>query len=171
MTQLDRRHFLIGAAAAGVAAVVRDPLEFAYADAGDKAHTLSGHIVYGAPDWVYVPVRVPAGVNRITVSYSYDKPAPPPGYDGNALDIGVFDEGGIELGNAAGFRSLVRRLPHRVHHRRLRRDARLRCCTARSADAWSSSAAWSDHSGEFGERCGEPQRGAFIDCEFVVAAA
>ena len=48
-----------------------------------------------APDWVYVPVRVPAGVNRITVSYSYDKPAPPPGYDGSALDIGVFDEGGV----------------------------------------------------------------------------
>jgi hypothetical protein len=104
MTQLDRRHFLIGAASAGVAAVVLDPVEFAYADTGDQVRTLTGHIAYGAPDWVYIPVQVPPGVSRITVSYSYDKPVPPPGYDGNALDIGVFDDGGIGLGDAAGFR-------------------------------------------------------------------
>jgi hypothetical protein len=104
MTQLDRRHFLIGAATAGAAAVVLDPVEFAYADAGDQARTLTGHIAYGAPDWVYIPVVVPAGVSRITISYGYDRPVPPPGYDGNALDIGVFDEGGIELGSTAGFR-------------------------------------------------------------------
>jgi len=108
MTQLDRRHFLIGAAAAGVSSVVLDPVEFAYAGSGDRVRTLTGHLDYGAPDWVYIPVRVPAGVNRITVSYGYDKPAPPAGYDGNALDIGVFDEGGIGAGFrgwSGGFRS------------------------------------------------------------------
>ena len=104
MTQLDRRHFLIGAATAGAAAVVLGPAEFAYADTGEQVATLTGHIAYGAPDWVYIPLDVPPGVNRITVSYSYDKPSPPPGYDTNALDIGVFDEGGIELGDATGFR-------------------------------------------------------------------
>ena len=104
MTQFDRRQFLIGTAAAGAAAVVLPPVEFAYADTGDQVRTLTGHIAYGAPDWVYIPLRVPAGINRITVSYGYDKPAPPPGYNGNALDIGIFDEAGIELGNAAGFR-------------------------------------------------------------------
>jgi hypothetical protein len=104
MTQIERRHFLVGAAAAGAAAVVLGPVEFAYAGTGDQVRTLTGHIAYGAPDWVYIPLRVPAGVNRITVSYDYDRPAPPPGYDGNALDIGIFDSGGIELGNAAGFR-------------------------------------------------------------------
>lgn len=32
------------------------------------------------------------------VSYSYDKPAVPPGTPGNALDIGLFDERGVEAG-------------------------------------------------------------------------
>ena len=68
MTQLDRRHFLIGAAAAGAAAVVLEPVEFAYADTGDQVRTLTGQIAYGAPDWVYIPLQVPDGVNRITVS-------------------------------------------------------------------------------------------------------
>ena len=48
MTQLDRRHFLIGAAAAGAAAVVLEPVDFAYADTGDQARTLTGTIAYGA---------------------------------------------------------------------------------------------------------------------------
>ncbi|MEU7905101.1 CehA/McbA family metallohydrolase [Actinoplanes sp. NPDC049118] len=101
---IERRHFLIGAAAAGAAAVVLGPVEFAHAGTGDQVRTLTGHIAYGAPDWVYIPLVVPAGVDRITVSYGYDRPEPPPGYDGNALDIGLFDEGGIGPGDAAGFR-------------------------------------------------------------------
>jgi hypothetical protein len=102
---LNRRNLLIGTAAAAAAAgssVVLEPMSFAYAE--DAPKTLTGHIAYGAPDWVYIPVEVPAGVNRISVSYSYDKPATPPGYDTNALDIGIFDERGVELGAAAGFR-------------------------------------------------------------------
>jgi hypothetical protein len=101
---MDRRSVLVGAAA-GAAAVVLDPVSFAAADPGtEQTQTLAGRIEYGAPDWVYIPVEVPAGVNRITVAYGYDRPAPPAGYEGNALDIGIFDEGGHGLGNARGFR-------------------------------------------------------------------
>ena len=104
MTQMDRRHFLVGAAATGMAAVVLDPVGFAAAASGEQVRTLTGHIAYGAPGWVYIPVQVPSGANRIAASYSYDRPTPPPGYEGNALDIGIFDENGIGLGDAAGFR-------------------------------------------------------------------
>jgi hypothetical protein len=103
MVQMDRRQLLVVGAAAG-AAVVLDPVSFAHAESGSRSQTLTGQIAYGAPDWMYIPVEVPDGVNRITVSYSYDRPTPPAGYDGNALDIGVFDESGYQLGNSAGFR-------------------------------------------------------------------
>ena len=60
-----------------------DPLSFAYGDPGtSSSRTLTGHIPCGAPDWVYIPVEVPAGVNRITVRYGYDRPTPPAGYEG-----------------------------------------------------------------------------------------
>ena len=105
MTQLGRRQLLITAAAAGAAAVVLDPVSFAAADPGaSETRTLTGTIDYGAPDWVYIPLEIPAGVNRLTVAYSYDRPVPPAGQAGNALDIGIFDESGYELGNARGFR-------------------------------------------------------------------
>jgi hypothetical protein len=105
MTEVNRRQLLVTAAAAGTA-VVLEPLVFVgSASAADTVQqSISGHIEYGAPDWVYVPIEIPSGVNRITVSYAYDRPSPPPGYAGNALDIGIFDNSGIELGNAAGFR-------------------------------------------------------------------
>src|SRR5262245_48891265 len=112
---MDRRQFLTATALAGTAggAVVLDPISFASADPGTGAspepgtvqtQTITGHIEYGAPDFVYIPVQVPVGANRISVEYSYNRPAAPPGQNGNALDIGVFDNSGIELGNAAGFR-------------------------------------------------------------------
>jgi len=102
---MDRRQFIVTAAAATAGAVVLDPVGFAYADSGtSQTQTLSGHIDYGAPDWVYIPVRVPDGVNRITVTYSYDRPTPPAGQNGNALDIGMFDNRGIGPGREAGFR-------------------------------------------------------------------
>jgi hypothetical protein len=116
MSHFDRRGFLSGLATAGAggAAVVLDPVRFEPVRADpvsaaggarrDQTRTLSGLIPYGAPDWVYIPVEVPDGVSRISVSYGYDRPAPPPGHDGNALDLGVFDEHGYEPGNAAGFR-------------------------------------------------------------------
>ena len=102
---INRRNLLIGAATAGAASVVLDPVSFAEAaDGATETRTLTGTIAYGAPDWVYIPLRIPAGVNRLTVSYSYDRPPVPAGTNGNALDIGYFDESGIELGNARGFR-------------------------------------------------------------------
>jgi len=109
---MDRRQLLITTvrtgAAAGIAggAVMLDPVAFAAAaaPAPPQSRTITGHIDYGAPDWVYVPLDIPAGVNRLTVAYSYDRPAAPPGQNGNALDIGLFDEHGTGLGDERGFR-------------------------------------------------------------------
>jgi hypothetical protein len=56
---------------------------------------LRGTIHPGGPDWVYLPVEVPAGVAELAVRYRYDRPATPPGVPGNALDLGVFDERGL----------------------------------------------------------------------------
>ena len=64
----------------------------------DEAKVITGHIASERPDWVYVPFDVPAGTNRVDVSYSYNR------VTGNALDIGLFDEGGTALGDDAGFR-------------------------------------------------------------------
>src|SRR4051794_15695347 len=59
---------------------------------------LVGHIAAERPDWVYVPFDVPAGTNRVDVSCSYNR------VNGNALDIGLFDNHGTDLGNQSGFR-------------------------------------------------------------------
>ncbi|MGW3283548.1 CehA/McbA family metallohydrolase [Streptomyces sp. NPDC001002] len=78
-------------------------------DQGQETRTFSGTLPSGAPDYVYVPVEVPDGVRELWVSYSYDRPNVPPGAPGspgtpgNALDIGLFDERGIEVGGE-GFR-------------------------------------------------------------------
>ncbi|GAV39041.1 CehA/McbA family metallohydrolase [Streptomyces acidiscabies] len=70
---------------------------------GRAAKTLRGTLPTGAPDFVYVPVEVPAGVGELRVAYTYDRPAVPTGTAGNALDIGLFDERGTGLGGR-GFR-------------------------------------------------------------------
>lgn len=93
------------------AAVVLAPVAFAGSagaapsPAGTRTETrvLTGHLDPGAADWVYLPVDVPRGVQRLDVSYSYDKPAVPTGVMGNACDIGVFDQRGTAL-QGAGFR-------------------------------------------------------------------
>ena len=64
---------------------------------------MRGTLLPGSPDYVYVPFEVPSGVRELKVSYTYDKPSVPAGTPGNALDIGVFDERGTELGGE-GFR-------------------------------------------------------------------
>ncbi|MFD5560990.1 CehA/McbA family metallohydrolase [Kitasatospora griseola] len=69
----------------------------------DQVLTLTGRLPTGAPDFVYLPVEVPRGVREIAVSYSYDRPAVPPGTPGNSCDIGIFDERGTALGGD-GFR-------------------------------------------------------------------
>ncbi|MET8205091.1 CehA/McbA family metallohydrolase [Streptomyces sp. NPDC005373] len=65
--------------------------------------TVKGTLPPGAPDFVYVPVEVPHGVREIHVAYTYTKATVPAGTQNNALDIGVFDERGTELGGK-GFR-------------------------------------------------------------------
>jgi hypothetical protein len=84
--------------------VVLQPLRFAGAAQGEQTLVAGGRFEPGAPDWVYLPVEVPDGVRELAVVYRHDREAPPPGVAGNALDIGIFDQHGHELGNGRGFR-------------------------------------------------------------------
>ena len=105
MAGMDRRDVLRLSAGAGAAgALTLGGVSFASAaDGAEHSETVRGHLATGAPDFVYLPVEVPEGVREIAVSYSYDKPEVPAGTQGNALDIGVFDERGTALGGR-GFR-------------------------------------------------------------------
>ncbi|MFF4400312.1 CehA/McbA family metallohydrolase [Streptomyces sp. NPDC001480] len=95
-----RALFVTGAAAA----LTLGSVGFAAADdQGQETRTVRGTLPPGSPDFVYVPVEVPSGVREIKVSYTYDKPSVPAGTQGNALDIGIFDQHGTELGGR-GFR-------------------------------------------------------------------
>ncbi|MER7000123.1 CehA/McbA family metallohydrolase [Streptomyces sp. NPDC000410] len=91
--------FVTGAAAA----LTLGPVSFAEAADGTTTEVVRGTLPPGSPDFVYLPVRIPRGVAEIRVSYAYEKPPVPAGTQGNALDIGIFDERGTELGGA-GFR-------------------------------------------------------------------
>ncbi|GAA3822233.1 CehA/McbA family metallohydrolase [Streptomyces chiangmaiensis] len=99
-----RALFVTGAAAALTLGTVSFPNGSA-AEAADnqETKTVRGTLPTGSPDFVYLPVDVPEGVREIKVSYTYDKPSVPAGTQGNALDIGIFDERGTELGDK-GFR-------------------------------------------------------------------
>lgn len=68
-----------------------------------QSRVVTGHLPAGAADFVHLPVEVPRGVRQIAVSYSYDRPAVPPGTQGNACDIGIFDQHGTDVGGC-GFR-------------------------------------------------------------------
>ncbi|MGX1885263.1 CehA/McbA family metallohydrolase [Streptomyces sp. NPDC055287] len=70
---------------------------------GEETRTVRGTLPPGSPDYVYLPVEVPRGVREIAVSYTYERTPVPPGTQGNALDIGIFDERGTDLGGR-GFR-------------------------------------------------------------------
>ncbi|MDQ1018554.1 CehA/McbA family metallohydrolase [Streptomyces afghaniensis] len=95
-----RALFVTGAAAA----LTLGSVSFAAAADGEReSRTVRGTLPPGSPDFVYVPVEVPAGVRELGVAYTYDRPAVPAGTTGNALDIGVFDDRGTELGGR-GFR-------------------------------------------------------------------
>ncbi len=72
-------------------------------NSGTITATVAGHLEPGAADWVYLPVQVPEGVAQIDVSYTYSKPAVPPGTLSNSCYIGIFDQRGIRL-NGRGFR-------------------------------------------------------------------
>jgi hypothetical protein len=112
---LNRRR-LLAAAATGAAALTLAPVSFGQARAataapkgapptggGEVTRTVTGHLETGAADFVYLPVQVPKGVQKIAVEYSYDKPSVPAGTPGNSCDIGVFDQRGTKLGGK-GFR-------------------------------------------------------------------
>ncbi|GAB2880457.1 CehA/McbA family metallohydrolase [Streptomyces deserti] len=95
-----RALFVTGAAAA----LTLGSVSFASAAGRDRqTRTVRGTLPPGSPDFVYVPVEVPGGVREIKVAYTYDRPSVPAGTTGNALDIGIFDERGTELGGR-GFR-------------------------------------------------------------------
>ncbi|MCP2336349.1 CehA/McbA family metallohydrolase [Actinomadura rupiterrae] len=112
---MRRRDVLRLSVIAGAGVLTLDPVTFAHADApgaapgtpppgsGEVTKTVSGHLPTGAADYVYLPVEVPRGVREIAVSYSYDRPTVPSGTQGNACDIGIFDERGTKLGGR-GFR-------------------------------------------------------------------
>jgi hypothetical protein len=111
---LPRRALLRAGGAIGAAgALTLAPVSFARAadgapgatppDGSEVTRVISGHLDTGAADFVYLPLDIPRGVNQISVSYTYDKPAVPPGVPANSCDIGIFDERGIDLGGR-GFR-------------------------------------------------------------------
>lgn len=98
---IGRRTLLVTGTAA---ALTLGSVTFAAAADGDQeTRTIRGTLPTGSPDFVHVPVEVPAGVRELKVSYTYDRPSVPAGTAGNALDIGIFDERGTELGGK-GFR-------------------------------------------------------------------
>ncbi|MFJ6569900.1 CehA/McbA family metallohydrolase [Streptomyces sp. NPDC091292] len=70
---------------------------------GKETKTVRGTLPTGSPDFVYLPVEVPRGVREIHVAYTYERVTVPAGTAGNALDIGIFDERGTDLGGQ-GFR-------------------------------------------------------------------
>lgn len=106
---LARRGLLVGTAAAALTlstvsfADAASGEEGGGAGGGERSRTVRGTLPTGSPDFVYLPVDVPRGVREIAVSYAYEKPPVPAGTQGNALDIGIFDERGTELGGR-GFR-------------------------------------------------------------------
>ncbi|MFI6089196.1 CehA/McbA family metallohydrolase [Streptomyces sp. NPDC051218] len=104
-TPLNRRGLLVTGAAA---ALTLNTVSFASAagrapGSGDETKVARGTLPTGSPDFVYLPVEVPDGVREIHVSYTYEKVTVPAGTQGNALDIGIFDQRGTALGGK-GFR-------------------------------------------------------------------
>ncbi|MFI6687885.1 CehA/McbA family metallohydrolase [Streptomyces sp. NPDC050485] len=105
---IGRRGLIVTGAAA---ALTLGTVNFANAEPGggasagraDETKTVRGTLPPGSPDFVYLPVEVPHGVRELAVSYTYEKETVPAGTQNNALDIGIFDERGTELGGA-GFR-------------------------------------------------------------------
>ncbi|HZX37182.1 MAG TPA: CehA/McbA family metallohydrolase [Streptomyces sp.] len=106
---MDRRGLLVTGAAT---ALTLGTVSFANAapnndgqsgQSDGQTEVVRGTLPPGSPDFVYLPVEVPRGVREIHVAYTYERPVVPAGTQGNALDIGIFDERGTELGGH-GFR-------------------------------------------------------------------
>jgi hypothetical protein len=104
---VSRRGLLKWGAAAGLVTTVGAPILFERAGAATtETRTITGSFSVNHVDWHYLPVEVPTGVQAIDVSYDYDHTSYglPNNLLGNALDIGIFDPSGTDLGNADGFR-------------------------------------------------------------------
>ncbi|WP_069742171.1 CehA/McbA family metallohydrolase [Streptomyces sp. EN23] len=111
-TAVNRRGLLAATAATGLTLATVNPAHAEDrsegrpgpgADGTHRTRTVRGTLPAGSPDYVYLPVEVPRGVAEFAVSYTYGRPPVPPGAQGNALDIGLFDERGTALGGR-GFR-------------------------------------------------------------------
>ncbi|MCZ7459676.1 CehA/McbA family metallohydrolase [Streptomyces sp. WMMC940] len=100
---LSRRGLFVTGAAAALTLGGVSFAEAAGTAAGQTTEVVRGTLPPGSPDFVYLPVEVPRGVAEIRVSYTYERPQVPAGTQGNALDIGIFDERGTALGGD-GFR-------------------------------------------------------------------
>lgn len=102
---INRRALIVTGAAAALTlgSVTFASGTAAAADGDQESRTVRGILPTGSPDYVYVPVEVPAGVRELKVAYTYDRPSVPAGTQGNALDIGIFDQRGTDLGGR-GFR-------------------------------------------------------------------
>jgi hypothetical protein len=98
------RRTLLRASGLAAAAGMLPGVAFAEQSGGTRTQTVTGTFEPDIPDWYYVPVDVPRGVQQIDVVYSYDKPQVPAGTRGNACDIGMFGPEGHDLGNTRGFR-------------------------------------------------------------------
>jgi hypothetical protein len=98
------RRTLLRASGLAAAAGMLPGVAFVEQSGGTRTQTVTGTFEPDIPDWYYVPVDVPRGVQQIDVVYSYDKPQVPAGTRGNACDIGMFGPEGHDLGNTRGFR-------------------------------------------------------------------
>ena len=102
---LDRRGLLrAGAAAAAAGTLLRVDPASAVRRGKVKRYTFTGSFTDPTtPDWHYLPFKVPAGVRRIDVSYTFEPTDLGP-ISTNVVDIGIFDPSGKGLGNEEGFR-------------------------------------------------------------------
>jgi hypothetical protein len=106
MTEINRRAFLLSGAAV-TTTLAMAPATTTYAADGRasvKRYVFTGRFTDpNGPDWVYLPFTVPKRTRKIHVSYEYN-PSSAGGFSTNVVDIGIFDNDGTDLGNAAGFR-------------------------------------------------------------------
>ena len=90
---LDRRSLMIAGAGITTAAAL---VTAAPAHAVEpQTLSFSGRFTGIGPDWHYLPVPVPAGVNAIEVSYDYSPLETGLGFTANVVDIGIFDPEGF----------------------------------------------------------------------------
>ncbi len=104
---LDRRALLL----AGAGAVTVAPLAVMTPAAAGKTRTktFKGEFTTSdTPDWHYLPFRVPRGVRRISVKYSYQPTETGFGLTFNVVDIGLFDPDGFRGWSGGARRSFGR---------------------------------------------------------------